>query len=103
VECLEFGVVEFARRPERMEPRAPERLIGVDVPEPGEPALVEERRLDRSSASRERFFELFSGEAAGKRLFAQAAVQVGLEFFWLHEEPGSEPADVSIHDVRSVV
>ena len=39
-------LVELARRPERVDPRVPERLVGVDVPEAGDGALVEDGRLD---------------------------------------------------------
>src|SRR5439155_14239357 len=38
---------ELTRRPQRMDPGMPERLVGVDVAEAGNDALVENRRLHR--------------------------------------------------------
>src|SRR5690242_18370389 len=46
-------LVQAARRPERVEPRVPERLVDVDVPETGDRALIEQRRLQRRAAARE--------------------------------------------------
>ena len=37
--------------PQRMDPRAEQRLVGVDVPDAGDPALVEQERLDRRAAA----------------------------------------------------
>ena len=41
------------RGPQRVEPRAPERLVRVDVPEPRDDPLVEEHRLERRLPPRE--------------------------------------------------
>ncbi len=46
---------ERARRAQRMNPRAEEGLVGVDVPDAGDPPLVEQERLHRCAApARER-------------------------------------------------
>ena len=46
---------ELADGPQRMDPRAEQRLVRVDVAHPGDPPLVEQERLDRRApASRER-------------------------------------------------
>ena len=44
------GVEALAAGAQRVDPRAPERLVGVDVPEPRDRALVEDRGLDRRAA-----------------------------------------------------
>ena len=50
MEAAKLVRVELTRRPERMEPRAPERLVDVDVPEPRNRPLIEKRRLERGLA-----------------------------------------------------
>jgi hypothetical protein len=64
--------IEAVRGPERVEAGAPERLVDVDVPEAGESALVEERRLERRAAVREPRCERGGAEAARERLLPQA-------------------------------
>ena len=54
-----------------MDPRAPERLVGVDVPDAGDRALVEERRLDRRAPAGERVGEALRRERGGERLDAE--------------------------------
>ena len=94
--------VEAARGAQRMQPRAPERLVGVDVPEPGDGALVEERRLERRSAPASRFAERAAVNAA-ERLGAEPLREVRLELVRLEQQPRAEAAHVAIGDVRSVV
>ena len=53
VQPPELVAVDALGRAERMDPRAPERLVDVDVPEAGERPLVEERGLDRRAALRD--------------------------------------------------
>src|SRR5687767_11676119 len=47
-ESAQLLAAHFMARPERMEPRPPERLVCVDVPHASEDALVEDDRLQRS-------------------------------------------------------
>ena len=46
VEARLVGRAEGRAPPERVEPRAPERLVGVDVADPGDERLVEQQRLE---------------------------------------------------------
>ena len=43
---------ELARRAQRVDPRAEQRLVGVDVADAGDLALVEQERLDRRARAR---------------------------------------------------
>jgi hypothetical protein len=45
VQPSQLGSVEAGRRTQRIEPRAPQRLVGIDVPDPREGSLIEERRF----------------------------------------------------------
>src|SRR5438477_12443366 len=94
---------EFARRPMRVDPRAPERLVDVDVSHPGQRALVEQRRLDRGAAAGQAPAELCGREFVRERLRTEALVEVGVELSGLEQQPGSEAPDVAIRNVRSVV
>ena len=51
VQAHDLVGVERVRRAEWAEPRAPERLVRVDVPQAGDDALVEEHRLERRPSS----------------------------------------------------
>ena len=96
--------VELARGRQRVDPRVPERLVGVDVPDSGRGPLVEEGRLDRRAAARERRAEARGRERAAERLHAEpAGGEVRLELARLEEVPRAEPAHVSVGDVRAVV
>ncbi len=95
--------VELARRPLRVEPRVPERLVGVDVPEPGDRPLVEDRGLERvrrppgaRRAARRR-------EERVERLVADAGGEVRLGVLGVEQQPRPEPSGVAVCDVRSVV
>src|SRR4029079_18341921 len=57
VEPPQLVPVEPGCRPERIEPRAPERLSNIEFPHPRERAWVEERRLERGAAARETLAE----------------------------------------------
>src|SRR5437868_1984148 len=96
-------LVELARRPARIDLRPPERLVRVDVPEPGERALVEQGRLDRRAAPREPRCQRLRRERALERFAAQPGGEVRVELVVAKHEPRAEPADVAIRDVRSVV
>src|SRR5205085_3488269 len=52
-EPFDVVVVERSCRRVRMDARAPEGLVYIDVPHPRERALVEERGLDRCASARE--------------------------------------------------
>ena len=96
--------LELARRAKRMDARPPERLVGVDVPDARERALVEQRRLDRRAAARERARRgARAVNAAPSGSGPRRAVEVGVELARLEQEPGAEPAHVAVGDVRSVV
>ena len=96
--------VELAGRDERMNPGVPERLVGVNVPDPRRRPLVEQRRLDGCPTSGERPAEPLGREGPAERLDAQATGgEVVVELPRFEQLPRSETADVPIHDVRSVV
>src|SRR3712207_741589 len=86
-----------------MEPRAPERLVRVDVPDAGDSALVEERALDRGAAARERAGEHCGRERPVERLAADPRVEVRIELTRLEQNPDSEPSHIPIDDLRAVV
>ena len=95
--------VEALRGSERMDPRAPERLVDVDVPHPGERALVEQRRLHRRPPPAEAFAEPGGGEERVERLVAETRGKVRVDLARLEQLPRAEAADVAVRDVRSVV
>jgi hypothetical protein len=100
----ELGVREGARRAERVQARAPERLVDVDVPEARGSALVEKCGLERSSTAGKRLGECPRRELALERLAAEPArAEVLVELAGLEERPRSEPPDVAVGDVRPVV
>ena len=103
VQPAQLVAVEALRRAQRMDARAPERLVDVDVPEAGERALVEERGLDRRAPLGEALAEPRSGEERVERLLADARREVRLELARLEDEPRAEAADVAVRNVRSVV
>ena len=45
MEARDLVRLELPRRPAGMDPCSPQRLVGVDVPDPGDAALVEEEGL----------------------------------------------------------
>ena len=103
MEGRDLSLGQLSGRPLRMDLRPPERLISVDVPHPSKSALVEDGGLDRSLAPCERFAETARGESWRERLAAEPLREVRVDFTRLDEQPGSEPADVPVDDVRSVV
>src|SRR4029079_14269219 len=67
---------ERAGLPLWVDARAPERLDVVDVPDPGDLALIEQQRLDRGArAALQHRREPTNGEAARQRFDAQRDVQ----------------------------
>jgi len=99
----ELVLVERPGGTQRVDLRAPERLVDVDVPEPRDCALVEERGLDGCASPFELSAETASGERAVEWLRPQALLEVGLQLADLEQLPRAEAPNVSIRDVRSVV
>ena len=87
---------------ERVQPRVPERLVDVDVPEPGDGALVEQRGLERGSPAGEPLAERLRGEPA-ERLLPHLRGQVRLELAGLEQQPRAEAAHVAVDDPGAVV
>jgi hypothetical protein len=85
MEASQLGAVEARRRAKRVQPRAPERLVDVDVPHPGKRPLVEERSLERGAAARQALPELGGREERVERLVADPGVEIGLRLGRLEE------------------
>ena len=68
----------------------PERFVGVDVPEPGNCALIEDRRLDRCSSIRQPAAEKRLGESALERFRPEPDVEVPLCVLALEQLPRAE-------------
>ena len=62
MERADLGLLEVIRRPTRIDPRPPERLIGIDVPHAGKRPLVEENTLHRSTTPGKPLAETASGK-----------------------------------------
>ena len=86
-----------------MELRPPECFVDIDVSEPGDGALIEERRFDRRAAALEPPTEPSRRERSLERFDAQSLVEIVVELAGLEQLPRTEPADVAIRDIRSVV
>ena len=71
-EPRELVGVERAGLAQRVQLRAPQRLVDVDVPQPRDGALVEQRRLERGTAVRQSLAESFRREATLEGLDAEA-------------------------------
>src|SRR5579862_3315930 len=92
-----------AGRPQRVQPRMPQRLVRVDVPEPGDRALVEDRRFQRRLPAREPPRQERRREAAAERLRAEPARKVLLGLIAVEQQPGAEAAQVAVGDSGAVV
>jgi hypothetical protein len=103
VEAPELRAIQTGCNAEWIQPRPPERLVDVDVPHPGEDALVEKRRLERRPPTRQPLPESRRGEERVEWLVPDAGVEIGLRLLWLEKQPGAEAADIAVRDVRSVV
>src|SRR5215218_4197630 len=100
---LAGGGRERARRRFRMQPRPEQRLADIDVAEPGDQALVEERRLERRPLAPEQAGDRLAGELIAERLEPEIAeMRRGLELGPGHEVHQPEPARVVVGDARAV-
>jgi hypothetical protein len=86
-----------------MELRPPEGFVDIDVSEPGDGALIEERRLDRRAATLDPLSEPARREDPLERFDAESLFEIVVELAGLEQLPRAEPANVAIRDVRSVV
>src|SRR5207302_1849589 len=76
VEALDLVDPQRAGLAQRMDPRAPERLDRIDVPDAGDRTLIEEQRLDRRAGpSAEKLSQPRGREAALERLLPERRVQ----------------------------
>ena len=86
---------ELVRRPQRVHAGAEQRLVGVDVPDAGDAALVEQERLDRRARGLGERVQVLAGEVALERLDAEAGVEEGVERLRAERElAGAEAARV---------
>ena len=86
-----------------MDPGAPERLVRVDVPDPGHAALVEQERLDRRPAALRDPRQPCGAEGRSERLGPEARGEVRTEVPLVEELPGAEAANVAIRDLGAGV
>ena len=85
---------------QRMDPRAPQRFVGVDIAQPGDESLVEQQRLDTPSSSTEHLRQSFRSESSGQRLWTQ----VPHYLLWIvHQIHPSELARVGKYQPAPVV
>jgi hypothetical protein len=70
VQRVDLGGAQRVRRGKWMDPRAPKRLIGVDVADPNDAALVEQEALDACRPMPNQRAEGISGERCRERLNA---------------------------------
>src|SRR5439155_17989123 len=103
VQPPELPGLEALGSAERMDPRAPERLVHVDISQARERALVEEHRLDRRAPPCKALSEPRRGEERVERLLADAGVVVRLELARLDHEPVAYAPLVAVGDVRAVI
>jgi hypothetical protein len=99
----ELVLVERASGAKRVDLRAPQRFVNVDVPEPCHGSLIEERSLDRRAPAFELLTEPPRRERSLERLDPESVIEVRLELPGLEHLPGAKSADVAIREIRSVV
>ena len=86
-----------------MDCRAPESLVDIDVAEPCDRPLVEQRRLHGSATALQPLRQPAGREAALQRLDPELLREVRLELARLEQEPRAEASDIAVGDVRPVV
>ena len=93
-----------AGRAQRVHARAEQRLVGVDVPDAGDPALVEQERLHRRPAAARERAQVLGAEAGVEGLEAEARAQEGVERGApVGELAGAEAARVDVEQLVAVV
>jgi len=103
MECLALANVKAPRLPQRVDPRPPEGLVGVDVADTGHGSLIEDRRLHGCATVPEAEAEIAGAERRSERLRADTRIDVGPHLVRLEQEPGSEAPDIAVGDIRPVV
>ena len=84
---------ERACEPHRRDAGAEQRLAGIDIADPGDQPLIEQRRLDRGGFAFEPAREPFGGEGGAQRLDAETLEQrVAVERSWSGSDPYSRSA-----------
>ncbi len=81
----------------------PERLVGVDVPEPRDRALVEDRRFHRGLPPGEPACQKGGREPSPERLRTVLDREVPLGCLVIEQQPRAEAPDVAVRDPRSIV
>jgi hypothetical protein len=99
----ELVLGERACGAKRVDLRAPQCFVDVDVPEPGHRSLIEERGLDRGAAAFGLPTEPSRRERSLERLDPESVIEVRLEFAGLEQLPGAEAAHVAVRNIRTVV
>ena len=94
---------ELVRRALRVDARAPERLVRVDVPESRDDPLVEEDGLERRAAAAELIRQPPRRESRPERLRPVLRREVRVELGALEHEPRPEAPHVAVGESRTVV
>src|SRR5215207_1838664 len=76
-QCRHLRTLECVARAERIDAGTPERLRRVDVPEPRDEALIEQRRLDRTTTQRESIGELCRGPIRISGVGPETQIELG--------------------------
>ena len=100
----DLRALEPARLAQRVDARAKQRLVGVDVADARDPALVEQDGLDRRAPVARLQVELLGREVRAERLDAEARVEERVERGPAERElAGAEAARVAERDDVAVV
>ena len=103
VEAADLRLEQPAGRAQRVDARPPERLVGVDVSEPGDRALIEHGSLDGRAPAAEPIAEIARCERCRERLGTEPHGQIRRQLVGLEDDPRPEAANVAVDDVRSVI
>jgi hypothetical protein len=89
------SALERAGRPQRVDARAEQRLVGVDVAHAGEERLLEEQRLDGPPVPGEALAQLFRRKLGRERLRAEACLEL-LALSGPEKPDAPEAADIPV-------